>query len=106
MRLILVEKLKEAMIFFLEKNSIQSIFLKICLFIWDTLTKNDGLFILDCDFQQGSEQVTMFKVALPMDFPRIHRGVPSGSQNVTFPWPGGLCWFVLVLNYNTPLTLC
>lgn len=83
MRLILVEKLKEVMIFW-EKTVLKA-FLKMCLFIWDTLTKNDRLFSLDCDFQHRSEQATMFKAALPRDFPRVHRDVPSESQNFPFP---------------------
>lgn len=49
-----------------------------CLFIWDTLTKSDRLFSLDCDFQHRTEQATMFKAALPRNFPRIHRDIPAG----------------------------
>lgn len=58
MRFILVEKLKEVMIFlfsFFEENSIKSIKKKMCLFIWDTLTRSNILFSLDCEFQHRQE---------------------------------------------------
>lgn len=69
-RLVLVEKLKEVMIF-LEKTVLKAFFKKnTCLFIWDALTKSDRLFSLDCDFQPRPEQATARKAALPRDFPR------------------------------------
>lgn len=44
--------------------------------------KSDRLFSLDCDVQHRPEQATVFKVALPRDFPRIQRDVLSGSQKL------------------------
>lgn len=55
-----------------------------CLFIWATLTKSDRLFSLDCDVQHRPEQATVFKVALPRDFPRIQGDVLSGSQKLPY----------------------
>lgn len=65
---------------FLEKTVFKAFFLTICLFIWDTSTKSDGLFSLGCDFQLGPETVTVFKMALLRDFPQIHRMFPLGHR--------------------------
>lgn len=77
-----------------------------CYFIWDTVTKSNRLFSPDCDFQHRPVQATMFKVPLPWDFLRIHRDVPVESQTFPFPWSGGIYWFVLALDYDSPLTRC
>lgn len=74
MRFILVEKLKEVMIFlffFSFEKTVLKAFLKLCLFIWDTLTKSDRLFSLDCEFQHRQEQGSMLKVALPRVFSEV-----------------------------------
>lgn len=65
---------------FLEKTVFKAFFLTICLFIWDTSTKSDGLFSLGCDFQLGPGTVTVFKMALLRDFPQIHRMFPLGHK--------------------------
>lgn len=83
MRLILVEKLKEVMIFF-EKTILKIFFLNV-LFHLGYFNQEDRLFSPDSDFQHRPVQATMFKMPLPWDFLRIHRDVPAESQNFPFP---------------------
>lgn len=42
-----------------------------CLFIWDTLTRSNILFSLDCEFQHRQEQGSMLRVALPKGFSEV-----------------------------------